>query len=60
MKQVKGGADSLGNTCSTKTTCTYFDVVWNRYVDAVCQSRLVGNSWECRCGRRSDDPCSDQ
>ncbi len=58
MKQLKGGNGIARNTCSTKTTCTYYDA--NDVLrTSVCQNKLIGGVWRCSCGN-SGYPCSDQ
>lgn len=58
MKKLLGGNGSARNTCSTKTTCTYYDA--NDVLrTSVCQNKLIGGVWSCSCGN-SGYPCSDE
>jgi hypothetical protein len=60
MKQCRGGTGAARNTCSTKTTCEYYDYPTGLIKTAVCQNRQVAPGvWDCRCGR-SDTPCTDE
>lgn len=58
MRKLKGGINQARSTCSTKTTCTYYDAN-NVLRTSVCQNKLIGGVWQCSCGN-SGYPCSDQ